>query len=188
MFLMAYASGSEYKQLNNVDNKSAQKGLEDKITEVKKFQADAAAQVAALEAAQKRLEIIGAGVKERLNWQLLHQFVNMVTPQPNGGHLVDMSAENVEVKKKYWAGDGTGEKDKTGQKKQWKQAQEAFHLLEEKKYNPNKKSTPEESQKRDQFIKENLIQMNIVGVNAMYGDDLSSYFLKRMSARRRSSA
>lgn len=164
MFLMAIASGSEKRQIENEENAAAIKGLGDTVALVKKHKADADAKQAELAAAQKKLEIIGAGVKERMNWQLLHQFVNMVTPQPNGGHLAELSAESVPVKKRYWTDD--------------KDAQKAFQLLEEKKYNLAKKVTPEEAQKRDQFIKAHLIQLNIIGVNAMYAEDLSSYFLK----------
>lgn len=165
MFLMAYASGTEKAALQNSDNDQAKKGLEDEISRVKKAKADADAEKARLAAAEKKLKIIGAGVEERLNWQLLHQFVNMVTPQANGGHLADIAATtSFHVKQKYWDED--------------KDAQLAFKYFEDKKYNTNLKLTPEEAQKRDQIIKKHLIQLNIIGVNAMYSDDLSGYFKK----------
>ena len=164
MFLMALAAGAEKSAVDNKSVMDAKNEAEAEKKRVLQFTADSTEEQKKLKAAQDRLTTIGAGVKERMNWQLLHQFVNMVTPQADGGHLAELSAANVPVKKQYWT-------DK-------KEAQKAFKDFEDKKYNTGPKLTQEESQKRDQFIKEYLIQLNIVGVNAMYSDDLSGYFKK----------
>jgi type IV pilus assembly protein PilM len=162
MFLMALATGAEKSAFENDTVNRAKKDAEDEKKKALQLAADAAAKQAELDAAKKNLDRLGAGVQERMNWQLLHQFVNMVTPQANGGHLADESENHVRVKKVYWT-------DK-------KEAQLAFKYFEDKKYNANLKLTPEEAQKRDLFIKEHLIQLNILGINAMYSDDLAPYF------------
>ena len=100
------------------------------------------------------LQKIGAGVQERMNWQLLHQYINMSTPQPNGDHLVVRSKNLAEVKKKFWND----------------AAKKAYKDLEEARFS---KATidPAEVKKRDLEIKRNLIQINIAGINALYTDE-----------------
>jgi len=109
----------------------------------------------------KSLQKIGAGVQERMNWQLLHQYINMSTPQPNGDHMVD-SADSLEpVRKKYWT----------------EAAKKAYKDLEESRFS-TKTLDPAVQKKREVEIKKNLIQVNIAGINALYTDDLYAFFNK----------
>ncbi len=177
MFVMALAAGAEKSAVENNAVKNAKSAALDEKTKAAKFQAEAAAEKKKLDDAKNNLDRLGAGVQERMNWQLLHQFVNMVTPQADGGHLVELSDINVPVKATYWSGPDSKVPGK--EKENPSNARKAFHYFEEKKYGANlKQLSPEDAQKRDIFIKEFLIQLNIVGVNAMYSEDLSGYFRK----------
>jgi type IV pilus assembly protein PilM len=180
MFLMALAAGAEKSAVESENVKNAKKAALDAATEAKKWKTEADAEQKKIDDATKDLDRLSAGVKERMNWQLLHQFVNMVTPQANGGHLAEKSETHVEVKKKYWAGYPEAEQARDPEKardtKKALEAQKAFKYFEDKKYNANLKLTLDEAQKRDQIIKEHLIQLNILGVNALYADDLGPYF------------
>jgi cell division ATPase FtsA len=165
MFLMAFAEGWSKTATDSPDIVTAQKGYESKQTEAKGYSTSAKAQLDEKKKAEQILKQIGGGTDERMNWELLHQFVNMVTPQSNGGHLVKRSDNGVAVRDEFWTNN--------------KEAQKAFALLEEKKFERAAQAKKaDEAAKRDEYIKEHLIQMNIVGVNAMYTDDLKPFFLK----------
>ncbi|HZZ78550.1 MAG TPA: type IV pilus assembly protein PilM [Gemmataceae bacterium] len=164
MFLMAYAAGSEKISTEDPDIGKAQQAFKEISGRASKFTADAKSQQDEMKKAKENLKRIGAGIDERMNWELLHQFVNMVTPQSNGGHLVNRSDNGVMVKSDYWDRDNNAKK--------------AFAELEDKKFEKPGAKSPVEAQKRDEFIKKHLIQMNIVGVNTMYTDDLKPFFLK----------
>lgn len=169
MCLIAFARGMEKDAIVNPENDQAKKALIAVAQEARNYDSIFAAKEKELENEKKTLKEISAGVDDRLNWQLLHQYVNMITPQPNGGRLTAMSSQNVPVYNLYWKNDPD--------------AQTAFGKWTEKRVGGDKKKgekekTPKELQEEERFIKKNLIQINIVGVNALYSDDLFPYFRK----------
>jgi hypothetical protein len=164
MFMLAYARGMEKKE---VVNPELEQGVALLAKDKKTVEANTALMKEKEDLLKKKIETldkIGAGVNQRMNWQLLHQYINMSTPQPNGDRLVAVSLENKRVKEDYW------DKDK--------KAQEAFKLLEEKRYSKLVNSDPAKIRETDLLIKKHLIQVNIAGINALYSDDLPSYFRK----------
>src|SRR5205814_1425430 len=106
----AFASGIEKSALQNAD---IDKNLK-QLKEIDKLQRQHKEQFKAQEDkvndTTKALNRISAGVSERFNWQLLHQYINFATPQPNGDRLVVTSKRFEPVKDTYWT------KDKDAQK------------------------------------------------------------------------
>jgi type IV pilus assembly protein PilM len=127
---------------------------------VKAFEDEVQKQVEAINAVNR----IGAGVKERFNWQMLQEYINMSLPLPNGERLTVESSKSDPVKEKYW--------DKK------KEAKQAFLQLESLRYKQANEVPAEMQKKQEKFIKENLIQVNIEGISALYSDDLGPYYRK----------
>ncbi|MCI0637766.1 MAG: type IV pilus assembly protein PilM [Gemmataceae bacterium] len=104
---------------------------------------------------------IAAGIEERFNWQLFHQYVNMSLPRPNGDKLTRISRRKDRPKETY----DTAE------------AKRAFQMLEEKRFAKNTGvADPKEAAKADEFIKKHLIQINIEGITPLYTEDLATFF------------
>src|SRR5262249_50822829 len=155
------------KAVINADIDKEKKQLKEGIDQVGVLNGRYAAQEAELKRSMDLLDKIGAGAHDRLNWQLLHQYVNRSSPQPNGDRLTERGQgdlANRNVKAKLW----TENKDAQKAKAEW----------EDLLANDRKDMPPNEAARLDRFIKENLIQINISGINALYTDDLSSYFRK----------
>ncbi len=111
------------------------------------------------------LNRIGAGISERLNWLDLHQYINMAAPQPSGERLSEqVSRRGVNAKEVYWATDAD--------------ARKAFELYEVRKLGAQKNDDPTAVARDELFVKNNLIQVNIVGINQMYSENLGPYYQK----------
>ena len=129
---------------------------------MKSYQARFADKAKALNTTLGNLDKIGAGVSERFNWQLLHEYVNFASPQPNGDKLADRSVPGVLVKDTYWT----------------KDSKKAFELMEKKRLGIMDNLPAAEMQKNDLFMKKHLVQINIAGINALYCEDLPAFFRK----------
>lgn len=110
------------------------------------------------------LNRISAGVRERQNWQLLHEYINMSLPMPNGERLSPWSPTKlINIRQKYFD-------DK---------AKIAFDLFEKKRFQLGAPLPPAEAMKVDEEkIKPYLVQVNIESISSMYSDDLGPYFTK----------
>jgi type IV pilus assembly protein PilM len=139
-------------------------------SEVDKTMKIVAANASALANEEKRitdskdnLVKLSAGTQERLNWQLLHEFINYALPLPNGDRLTERAVDGTLAREKYLTAN----------------AVKAFDMLEARRFpDPKKLVDKEKAVKEDQFIKKHLIQVNIEGIMEMYTDDLSGYFKK----------
>jgi type IV pilus assembly protein PilM len=115
---------------------------------------------------EENLERLGAGARERLNWQLLQEYVNTAMPLPNGDRLADVALSGAPVRPRYLNDN----------------AKKAFNLLEERRFTqPDKIAAKEKALEQDQFVKKYLIQVNIEGIMALYTEDLGNYFRKIFS-------
>jgi type IV pilus assembly protein PilM len=160
MCMLAFAQGIEKRAVESEEIKDATKGALAVATQATKYKNEYAEKEKELKDRLASLNRIGAGVPERINWQLLHQYVNMASPQPNGERLSEDPVKHIKLD--LWTNK--------------KEAKDAFAKYEERRFGKVKDKKPEDAAKDDEFIKKNLIQINIVGVNALYSDDLSSYF------------
>ncbi len=163
MFLLAFARGMEQTSVNNPEIQGAIKQLKSTVDQVKKFDQVTKAAGEKFSGNLGNLNKIGAGVDERINWQLLHQYINGASPQPNGDRLTKLSNGLIPVRDRYW--------DKA------KDSQKAFDDYEKNRFNA-KNDFNLEARRLDKRIKENLIQINIVGINALYTDDLGGVYRK----------
>jgi type IV pilus assembly protein PilM len=189
MCMLALAQGQEKRSVINDTNKKGESDLDLALKGANESNEAKKQKEAELEKYKKSLEKIGANANDRINWQLLHQYVNSSSPQPDGGRV---------------ALEGKGERIGAIKAKLWTEhAQWAFRLFEQKKVGELKDIPKEEAEKIDQFfklnkipinfrqpkdlspadaeevdrfIKQNLIQINIAGVNALYTEDLGPYF------------
>ena len=163
MFMMAFARGMEKSAIDSVEITQEKAKAEAIAKQLSDLTAAYNAEEAKLTASRETMRRIAAGVPERMNWQYLHEFINMASPQPNGGRLVERNA-NSAIKAKYW---------NDSAKKAWVELQEKLFAKREL----DAKATIE----RDLDIKKNLIQINIHGINALYTDDFTPYFRKLMN-------
>jgi type IV pilus assembly protein PilM len=161
MFMLAFARGMEKNAVTNAAVKGSKLKLENKVKDAKKLADDRKAAEDELKKHLDSLDQIGAGANERLNWQMLHQYVNLATPQPNGDRLpIEVALKP--VKSLYWN----------------KDAQDAFVTFEKQKLGQLKDKSPSDMTKIEHELKQNLIQINVAGINAMYSDDLLPFFAK----------
>jgi len=164
MSVLAFASGMENKAIDNPEVEARFSELEKVLTASKKLDTDDAAEKAKLEAELLVLKQLAGGVTERFNWQTLHQYINMATPQPNGDRLVPFAEDATAVHETYFQRNNDAKK--------------AFDLFEDLRLKGKNVDNPTMARKNEAFIKENLVQINVVGVNAMYSDNLDPYFEK----------
>ncbi len=130
------------------------KNVKSKIEALRKEYED---ELARKQEAEKAIRLIGAGVEERFNWQLLYQYINQALPRPNGERVVAMSRRNEGVKEKFFNAN----------------SQKAFALLETKRFSSKGETL---KPKDEEFIKRHLIQVNVEGVTVLWSDDLPTYF------------
>ncbi len=108
---------------------------------------------------------IGAGTKERFNWQLLHQYINMAFPQPNGDRVTELSSKSERVKDKYWT--------------RKPEAAKAYQIFEAKRFQKQDQAvSATKAAEEEEYIKKFLIQINVQGISSLYSDDLGPYFKK----------
>jgi type IV pilus assembly protein PilM len=139
------------------------KEVENVVGQVKKINGEFDSEEKRIKDSNENLVKLAAGTQERLNWQLLHEYVNYSLPQPNGDRLADRSSSGKPVREYYVT----------------PAAIEAFQLLEARRFpDPKKVVDKVKAQEEDQKIKKSLIQINIEGVNMLYTDDLGPYFKK----------
>src|ERR1019366_3784137 len=163
MFMMALAQGMEKRA---IVNEAVDKLPKDSITttnQAKQFRDGYKNGEDRLKKTLEGLEKIGAGVNDRVNLQLLHQYINMASPQPNGDRLpIKPARKLVYPKRQLWDDN--------------KDSKKAFDLYEQKRFGKLGDLKTKNSDEVEVFIKKNLIQVNIAGINALYSDDLGPYF------------
>jgi type IV pilus assembly protein PilM len=145
-------------------------GIAKAIKDAKAAKSLADSNSAAVQAQQQRidkskvnLERLGAGTKERLNWQLLQEYVNYALPLPNGDRLAVKAQDGFPVREKYFTKDSLI----------------AFSKLEARRFPKlDEAIDKKKAAQDDQFIKKHLIQINIEGIMPLYSDDLQPYFRK----------
>lgn len=157
---LTYARSVEKKEINRPEIGQAMKKVDDALAKKTKFAGDYKSKEDELAKSKDAIEKLAAGVKERFNWQLLHQYINLALPQPNGSKVpVLTQVTRVDARNKYYT----------------PEAKEAFALLEEKRF---AKATPSPAKlaEIDTKIKKHLIQVNIEAVASVYSEDLSEYY------------
>jgi type IV pilus assembly protein PilM len=164
MCLIAMASGMEKNALEDKAIEAEGKKLEQVAKTAKDNEAEFNNHNEKLKKSEETLRRIGAGVDERMNWQLLHQYVNLCTPQPNGKRLVDRAENRVEALKVFWQNN--------------KKAQKAWQDYQDRQTGKYKDLPTDKAMEMDKFIKENLIQVNVIGINAMFTEDLGPFYKK----------
>jgi len=161
---ITFASSIEFGAVKN-------KKLDDAIALSKKAIDEANAlnkqyddEVAKIDASKKAIDLIGAGVDQRLNWRLLYQYVNMALPRPDGSNLSKRAVSGRNVLETYVTN----------------QAKEALQMLDERRFanveGVENAKKPEQRRKEEEQIKKNLIQINVEGVNALYTEDVPAFF------------
>jgi type IV pilus assembly protein PilM len=168
LFLLTYTRGMEKSSVDNAVIKTKMAQLVNTTVNAKKLVDAFKKQEDDMTNAYNSLDRIGGGLKERKNWQSLHEYVNFAMPQPNGDRLVERAETPGGVyspRRDLWKKDT--------------KAQDAFGLWQEQQL--NRGSAPIDpiiKAKDDEIIKKHLIQINLVGVNALYSEDLWAYFRK----------
>ena len=164
MSMIALASGMEKSRVEAEENMKAAKDAEKIAKEAADNEAKHKAAAELLKKSEDSLKRIGAGVDERMNWQLMLQYVNLVTPQPNGTRLVKRAENGVAVWNKHWNNNN--------------EAKKAYDEYIKEKLGATKDESAEKKQARDRLVKEHLIQVNLIGINALYSDDLYPFYVK----------
>ncbi len=160
---LAVAKGIENSYVTGKEIDGAKGQLKKVLEDVKNAASEYDGQVQRIEKSNQNLVRLSAGTKERLNWQLLHEYVNYALPLPNGERLAEVGMAGTQIRKQFLNAD----------------ALEAFRLLEARRFpDPKKPVDKVKAQEEDQKIKKSLIQINIEGIMQLYTDDLAPYFRK----------
>ena len=170
---LTFTKSGEWAAVANEENKRAMDQAKQVIDTANKNKADYEAEEKKIKDAIAALKRLGAGVDDRFNWQLLHQYINMSLPKPNGDNLVLLSNKNERVKEKYFDNPNKYKKEFPPDP-----AKKAYQLLEAKRFAKNDPVPREQAEKEEEFIKQHLVQINVEGVDAVYSDDLGLYFAK----------
>jgi type IV pilus assembly protein PilM len=153
---LTFGYSVERKGVDNPELKSEMTKAKSTQTAIGARKADYEAEQKKMDEAKKAIEKIGGGVDQRFNWQRLYRYINMALPKPNGDRLVKVSRGQHVVKDKYFT----------------KEAQRAFDMLETKRFKTSEPLSPAD----EEFIKKYLVQVNIVGINALFIDNYDFYF------------
>lgn len=158
---MTYFQSVAFSAVNNKEIKDAISRIEQEKKAADAFVATRNQIKEQIKQSEEVIRRLGAGAEERFNWQLLTQYVNLALPLPSGERLTALSERRVKVKEKYDTA----------------KAREAFQMLEKKRYQKaNLDEDPRKAKRDEEFIKENLVQISVEGISAMYTEDLPSYF------------
>jgi type IV pilus assembly protein PilM len=95
---------------------------------------------------------MAAGIDDRRNWQLLMQYINLATPQPDGSGL------SPSAKTDFYN----------------EPARTAYKKYLDTRFDPIKQKDPE----LDKEIKSNMVQLSIEGISSRYTEDIPGYFRK----------
>jgi type IV pilus assembly protein PilM len=112
----------------------------------------------------KAIYKIGSGVQERMNWPALFQYVNDALPRPDGSKIAQKTSQNVEAYKTYFLRNKAKEKSESFI---------AYQRWLQRGLDPNLIKTDD---REEEFIRKNLIQINIEGIGEMYTDDLKTFY------------
>jgi type IV pilus assembly protein PilM len=160
---LALFKGMENSYVVGSDIDREKKALEGVIKRVSTARDAYTAEENKIKKSQDVLVSLAAGTKERLNWQLLHEYINYALPLPNGERLADVGTDLKPIRKRYLT----------------PAALDAYKLLEARRFpDPKKAVDKNKAIEEDQKIKKNLIQINIEGIMQLYTDDLGPYFRK----------
>jgi type IV pilus assembly protein PilM len=126
---------------------------------------------------------IGSGVEERFNWPLLLQYIDDALPQPDGSKISAKTSSNVEAFKKYYLLNRDlkqpGEIETIATRQafrawQMRNADPTMFLADLKADKSDKAA--DKADKAEDFIRKNLVQINIEGVDEMYAEDLKPFY------------
>ncbi len=161
---LAVAKGLEKSYVVRPEITKETSNLKSWFDRANKIKADFDGEEKRIKESNDNLVKLAAGTKERLYWQLLHEYINSYAlPLPNGERLAERATSGTKVKEKYLT----------------PAVRKAFMLLEARRFpDPKKQVDKVKAQAEDQQIKKSLIQINIEGINEMYADDLGPYFKK----------
>ena len=191
MCMLALAQGQEKRAVINDTNTKKQKELEAIVKTANDNNTKVDTKQKELKEYVESLIKIGAGANDRINWQLLHQYVNGASPRPDGGRVPLEAKGNriLKIKDRLWTNNPHAywafklfEQKKVGELKDIpkEEAEKIDQFFKLNKIPINfrqpKDLSPADAEATDRFIKENLIQINIAGVNALYTEDLEPYF------------
>jgi hypothetical protein len=158
---LAMAKGIEKSHVSGDDIKKSLEEAKRVQEAVTRNNSAFAAEETRIKQSKENLDKLGAGTKERLNWQLLHEYINYALPLANGDRLVERAQNGAIVKGKF----------------KNKDADIAFAKLEARRFPKlNEVIDKKKAAEDDQFIKRHLIQVNVEGVMELYSDDLQPYF------------
>jgi type IV pilus assembly protein PilM len=150
----------EKKGVANEEIDKQSKQAKTVLAKVNQLKAQYDEELAKKKASELAVEKIGAGVKERFNWQHLFEYINMSLPRSNGDRLVDVTSytsRGKEVRKAYFNED----------------AVKAFNKMEERRFKqPGERPNPAD----EEFIKNNLIQISLEGINSLWTEDFQQYW------------
>lgn len=158
---LAFGYSIERGTVFDPDIKKAQDQAESAKKRAEAMRAEYDGEIRKIKESEEAIEQIGAGTKERFNWVLLEQYINMSLPRPNGDKVVKVTRGQYPAQEQFVN----------------KKSAAAFTMHEARRFQTAGASVePAQWAKDDEFIKKNLIQINIEGISALYSDDLPSFF------------
>ena len=150
----------EKKGVANDEIDKQSKQAKSVLAKVNQLKAQYDDELAKKKASELAVEKIGAGVKERFNWQRLFEYINMSLPRSNGDRLVDYTSytsRGKEVRKTYFDED----------------AVKAFNKLESRRFKQvGEKPNPAD----EEYIKKHLIQISLEGINSLWTEEFKEYW------------
>lgn len=161
---LTFGRNLENQAVKNPEIETAKKKASAVIEEVNRYNnswADANRRFQESQAAIKR---IAAGVDERFNWQLLTQYINMALPLPDGTKVSELTRQKVQAKRDYVTED----------------SKKAYQMMVSRRFAKSTGAPPDplKAAQDEEYIRKHLVQINIEGINALYSEDLSGYFIK----------
>src|SRR5262249_44739573 len=153
---MCYGLHLEHQNVTDPKIDVAKKKLKGEENRASGFRGQYDAEVTKIDGAKKDIQHLSAGVDERDNWALLYRYISLALPRPDGENLGPWKEEYYDTKP---------------------DAKTAYKKLQEKRF-PKVKLTAKQAHLQDEFIKKNLMQINIETILPLYSDDLTTYFDK----------
>jgi type IV pilus assembly protein PilM len=162
---MTLGSSMAKSAVDNPAVAKAHKSADETIAKERKFAGENSDIKKQIDDSYKAIDRIGAGVKERFQWQLLMRYIDLALPQPDGAKLTTRAElnNNQDVFKQYMKPD----------------AFKALRMYNERRFAKDAgQANAQKLAQDEEFIKAHLVQMSIEGINTLYSEELPAFFKK----------
>src|SRR5262249_5391196 len=148
---MTFGRSLEYRAYSNDEVKQALKKGNEVAGRAKALQGEHDSEIAKREESKKAILLIGAGSKERFNWNELSKYVSETLPRPDGSRLSRKTRGRINAYEKFYRSDPN----------KLSNAQKAYQAWLAQGALKDPKAPKEADEATEEFIRKHLVQVHV---------------------------